>query len=720
MPNRLNFIHAKLLFIGMLIPFISLGQNSEKIETLVMKALTKEPSAMFIHFDKTIYVPNESIYFSAYFITNNVHLDIGPILHIALVKRDNQTVYAYKNYIVEELTSSGSLIIPDSIPEGNYTLLAFNNMLVGNEPNHTFKQHIFIKDPSKPSTVPIAKNLQQNGLTESNTTKVELKFYPEGGVLVDGIQSLVGFEARDETGKPQAIQGILYENNIAIDTIHTSNFGMGKFLLKPDINKSYYAQLISAPADAKFPLPNIQKKGIGLQLAQATPTDTLKFRVNTQVPQKISIVLHNVQNAFYINYNTTVNETYNFNIPLNSVPKGLTTLTVFNEQAEPVSERMFYAHYASKSTVLIKSDQSEYAQRSPIKLELGLQSGGDTSAVVSVAVVQLNRVDRRNFQQIDNYGYIMQDIEYLPINFLIETEAKKREYIEDLLLVKGWRKYADHKPSEMIPNPTGYVLRNKKALKKAINLTLIGSEGMSFIPTEETGKFDLNWEEMGVGFNKKLKLFALGEDAQYTKIFVEDHSQPYLKKLVFSNVTAPPLNILKYEVPKLEQLFFQSQIAIEEVVISRSNTDQFRRFLPWKATNKCGDYICENDILNCPNHRGGIRNSAPVVGKVYYIPGITWSMSTYLGCDEPKVSTIDLEGVNFIRELYTYTHHDLESSSPMYHSTIYWQSDLKLIAGKPQEISFFTGDIYGNFTVILQGITDNSVIYSEKGFSIKK
>lgn len=38
---------------------------------------------------------------------------------------------------------------------------------------------------------------------------------------------------------------------------------------------------------------------------------------------------------------------------------------------------------------------------------------------------------------------------------------------------------------------------------------------------------------------------------------------------------------------------------------------------------------------------------------------------------------------------------------------------------KETEFSFYTGDITGVFKIIIQGITDNDVVYSENKFEVK-
>ncbi|MFA6275565.1 MAG: hypothetical protein WC622_02385 [Pedobacter sp.] len=56
--------------------------------------------------------------------------------------------------------------------------------------------------------------------------KAIVKFYPEGGNLVAGLTSSIGWEVKDQQQMPLALKALLYKNQKIIDTIETSSMAL--------------------------------------------------------------------------------------------------------------------------------------------------------------------------------------------------------------------------------------------------------------------------------------------------------------------------------------------------------------------------------------------------------------------------------------------------------------------------------------------------------------
>jgi hypothetical protein len=58
---------------------------------------------------------------------------------------------------------------------------------------------------------------------------------------------------------------------------------------------------------------------------------------------------------------------------------------------------------------------------------------------------------------------------------------------------------------------------------------------------------------------------------------------------------------------------------------------------------------------------------------------------------------------------------------PLFKPLLYWNADLNLHKNKENEISFYTSDLTGSFTIRVEGITENgSIVSSSKIFSVEK
>ena len=69
------------------------------------------------------------------------------------------------------------------------------------------------------------------------------------------------------------------------------------------------------------------------------------------------------------------------------------------------------------------------------------------------------------------------------------------------------------------------------------------------------------------------------------------------------------------------------------------------------------------------------------------------------------------------KEFYVNDYKD--PNEPAIASTLYWNYGVLLKANEKKVISFYTSDISGKFKVILQGITNNDVVYKEYHFEVK-
>lgn len=67
---------------------------------------------------------------------------------------------------------------------------------------------------------------------------IEVKFYPEGGHLIEKVNNRIAFEIRDKEGKVTFPKYIFIETNtnIILDTLHVIHNGWGTF----DIKQRYW------------------------------------------------------------------------------------------------------------------------------------------------------------------------------------------------------------------------------------------------------------------------------------------------------------------------------------------------------------------------------------------------------------------------------------------------------------------------------------------------
>lgn len=547
-----------------------------------------------------------------------------------------------------------------------------------------------------------------------------VKFYPEGGDMIGGLINNIGWEVRDRQKKPVAVKAYLYKNNIAIDTLMSSNSGLGSFKMFADQGAKYTFKVIGANLkDTVFTLPNIKENGIGINIINAVVSDTLKINLRSKLPQKINLRIHNFRESYLYTKIDIQPGLKTLKIPLFRVKKGLATVTITDSLERPIVERIFFAHYDNAEKIGIVTDKAIYGLREKVNLKLNLKNISE-NAVVSVAVVQDNRMETGKVTDIESYTYLNNELDKVPVNTKGNT-YKDKKYLEQLLLIKGWRRYnwpelITAKATDTSVNYnqlffTGNVTKSRKPLKEAVAIGAMGDEKIRLVTTETNGTFDFNHPELYTSAGKKMFMFLNKNNDPSYKFAINNQLLETSEKIA----VIPTLN----EKPPILQLsdngdlFVKSNeksIRLKEVQISgKVKTSGL-------GPNPCGDYVCQKNILNCRNHYGDPNNRQPIQGKTYS----SGSQSiVYQGCGVTDESIFfKTEGIHLHKEFYVDSYKD--PLEPAYFSTIFWNYALVLNKDKETSIDFYTSDVPGKYRIVVQGITQTQVIYNENFFEIKR
>jgi hypothetical protein len=145
--KRNNIIVVVFLFLSGISNVVA-GQSTLMADSIKQKisqyALQNPSATLFVHFDKNIYANNEHVWFTAYLLKNNttaVHHTLG----VGLMRNDDRSILAEGKFRIENGLSFGNLILPDSLPPGNYTFICYTDKRINENPSALFEQPITIR-----------------------------------------------------------------------------------------------------------------------------------------------------------------------------------------------------------------------------------------------------------------------------------------------------------------------------------------------------------------------------------------------------------------------------------------------------------------------------------------------------------------------------------------------------------------------------------------------
>lgn len=791
--------------------------NNAIIDTILKHAeyykVKHTDALMFVHLDKTVYVNNDMMWFTAYLL--GVKPQDAPkhqVLSAALVNNNDQKVAVQGRFIMAKGMAYGNMMIPDTIPPGRYSFVAYTNRMQNGKPQVCFVQAITLKTVTEPAfnveltldtmyhdpvntrvllkadsrstpldgasisyffgkdaktriagkaktnvigsyTIMLPKdriNAAQHNLEVQVRSGSEVKtlhldipvkrptvtvgFYPEGGHLVEGAVNRVGWEVKTPGGTAIKTEGVLYINGNPADTIHTDSFGMGVFAINPQPKAVYTVKLLDDNWNTEtHPLPMALPAGPVIRLIDAIANDTLKVQLRVQQTGKVTMVIHNYKQVYSATPLQGGGKVSNIKINLAQIPRGINSIVVLDSLNRPCAERLFFAHYNQKPRLSINAGDAEPGQRQKISVKLKLNgvNGRAEYGIVSVACVQDNCFEIKNDNNIENYVYLQSEINNLPLKeHLMGREALDLQYLNELLLVRGWSKYKWQDMINASPADTlmksdslqfsGTVTRvpNNAKLKKPVEMILMrDSLAMEMLGSDSQGGFTLSNSLAYTQPEKKARLIVSGNSSDY----IIDVTDPYPAQ---NKLLAKDIDPVMFEPPIVQSTKelvlkgFEHATHIKEVVIKASNNNFRHGF--GANSNACGDYVCTYHILNCTNHVNDPGNHAPMPGEMVQVRGM--GLTPYPGCgvDVMKAGMMQFTGIYAAREFYGADYAKINPPEADYLSTICWKHGISLSSEKETELSFYTSDVTGKFRIVVQGITNSDVVYGEDSFTVRK
>jgi hypothetical protein len=350
---------------------------------------------------------------------------------------------------------------------------------------------------------------------------IDLQFFPEGGKLVDGLTSIVGFKALDYKNEGLPVHGFIKDKNGKVITQFKSNeLGMGFFELKTTLNEIFHAQiLLDDNIQYRFNLPKVHKKGYVLTAKQ----DKNFFKIDIKSSFSFKDSLSIKAQAKGITYANTklqckkgkISMAYNKKL----FPEGIVTFTVFNQLNQPICERLIFNYKENNNRLKIssKTDKRRYLQRDKIVFDINIKNKDSLQQKnnTSFLVINKKQLGEMQLKRGNILSYFLLESELKGSiekpNFYFDTNNKRRFYAMDaLLLTQGWRNYvykpveneekfkiAPEKGLQISGNIEEYVKRRRK---KPVQLTLIakGKENLQATVShvDSLGKFSFALQDI--------------------------------------------------------------------------------------------------------------------------------------------------------------------------------------------------------------------------------
>lgn len=604
--------------------------------------------------------------------------------------------------------------------------------------------HLSAKDTLARNVVVYA-TVERNGekmnfrqLLQLTPATIRVHYYPEGGRIIAGHLTRIGIEIRRADGMGVATSGMLMRGDEILTGFHTDEYGFGYMECTLHQRDTCSIQLTGMPAGAYIAdaFPVIQPGTLGFNLVSGVARDSLYLRVQAETPgTKGMLVVYSDKTVLYADAFTIPRYAGKLIVPVQHWPPGLAHVCLYNEAGKAVAESAVFVP-APALQVSVTTDSAVYHSRSQVRLHIKVAdaNGHPVTGAFSFSAMLASRAGREgSIERYTNFEAWLPPVhEPLPppeyfssdsaINAILLTRFNQplwSQVLADSGQQKNTVAYDDY----------GFVTHNGKKLRKPVKLVVMGG-GFAQLTTDSSGVFMIPHQYLvsPLGVNPMLSVVDKTADDLYN-ISLRNRYDSVNKKIAAAWFVSRPIfkdTVLQEETADDKDPLFANGRTLKKVVVKSGSGDD----APAPSYGVCRDWVCMNNVLNCPNHPFGDR---PIKGHVYRYYGGNGiggpfgdaGEITYTHCISCR-SCIDtttfigtVKAIHLTKIFYDVDSMHFNPTEPVVLTTLYWVPLVVTDKKGEADIRFFTGDVKGVFCNEIQGAADAGVFTRKTFFKVE-
>jgi len=423
---------------------------------------------IYVHTDRSFYLCGDILWFKTYLTNavNNQPLSLSKVVYIEVLNKLHQPILQGKIGMKNGL-GNGSFFLPFSIVSGNYELRAYTNWMKNFSPDHYFSKNISIINTSR--------NLDTADIHPS--VNYNAAFFPEGGNLVNGLESEIAFKVTDNNNKGVDCEGtVIDQANNTITNFKTFHSGIGHFYLNPENGKKYTAIVNCRDGSViRKELPVAYSAGYVMHVSDTNAND-LKISIafkGENTSEDVYIIIQNNRRINIARSQRIENSQGILIISKDSLKDGVTQITLFDTNKQPQCERLYFKRPKNKMILRANADAKIYQLRSKISINISAADalGNSLAGNLSTSVFRLDGLHQPDQENIFSYLWLSSSLQGFvedPGYYLNNENAETNEALDNLLLAQGWRKFnwknilSNKKPAfTYVPEYSGHIITGK-------------------------------------------------------------------------------------------------------------------------------------------------------------------------------------------------------------------------------------------------------------------
>lgn len=441
--KRMNrYLLSKRMLVIVFSIVVALGAKAQSLTDLktnvenYKKQVLKEK--LYLHVNKDFFLTGEILWFKVYNVegASHVPLDLSKVAYIELLDSKRAPVLQTK-VTLKNGQGSGAIYLPASIVNGNYLIRAYTAWMKNFDADSFFEKAITV--------VNLSQQPEKAALASSD---FDVQFMPEGGNLVEGLNSKVAVKVTGNNGKGVDYRGaIVDQNNDTVARFSPFKMGIGTFLFTPAAGKTYKAVVKVGNKAVTTTLPAINPRGYVMQAEDKSSTwDVTLSGKNSDPSEHLYVLLHSTGTVQAAAELAMTNGSGRYTFDKSKLADGVNQLTVFNAQRQPVCERLIFKRPVKQLKVDAKTDAAAYDRRQKVSVDMSTldETSKALGASLSLSVYRIDSLQRRDEAGINSFVWLSGDVKGLvesPDYYFKDDSRETNQALDNLLLAQGWRAF---------------------------------------------------------------------------------------------------------------------------------------------------------------------------------------------------------------------------------------------------------------------------------------
>ena len=710
---------------------------------------------------KEICETGEDMWFKAYLMDwqNLVLSDKSQTLYLQVRNEKGEVVWSEK-YPLMAGRGDGHIYIGENWQQGEYYMEGYTrSSFTADSTTNIHPRRIRVVERVMQMDS-ISTEAVKNDSIQRLTAKHRFTLFPEGGHLIDGINSTVAFKATYGNGFPDDASGKVLEDGKEIASFISVHDGMGKFALTPRQGKDYKVVLTDGRT---YALPAIERTGMTLRILRNNTTSiTMLVSASDSLPHPFTVFAKQ-RGVPCCSAKGIVRARQIVRLPIERFPmQGIAEITLFDENDHPMAERLVYVNPARRLNIAVSTDRQQYNRRDGGKVRLRVtdSSGQPVQSELAVSIFDEAYLYLPGHENILSHCYLSEEIRgniFNPTYYFDERNEDRSQALDLLLMTQGWRSYVlNEKPIKgrqvLTDGLCGKVITSNKLTSKMQLISAFSLRSDScFILTDSIGCFEITPGQMNA-MHGYIYLKPLLSKKYKAKLAI---TNPF-DSINFYQQVRPrymPQNYI-YETTNGERAITNGfgTVVLKDVYVTAKRRSPYRDkvtgYLDSLATMASGEWVCEckasqsshylNNYKGYSHHPDGCsattysgKRLMPKRGENYelikYEPvgsDGSWivtdiSSVKYSGPQYTEEELLRMygmwkaQGYNPQREFYEPDPVELTSPMPDPRNLLQWQPAVLTNEKGEAEISFNASDVNTEFIGIVEAVDGTGLIGSQ-------